>query len=441
MSATQQLKAEFINDTNALNFLARNTSSIEFQDKYIPKAQIQSTALDSITTMPVGGVYGPYLDKGNYVLAKYLGSKSIPDSVKARHILIVTTDRNTNKEIRSDEAAKKLADSLLAAVNSGSDFGMLAMQFSADGSKDKGGDLGVFGFGAMVPEFNDFCFYKPIGERGVVKTQFGYHVIEINYQANFNNAYKIAFLGREIFASDATINAASLAATRAASQKDAKALADYASKNKLKATVSPTVLKATDFMVGGMDDARQLVTWAFGAKKGQVSEPFSIGDQFVVATLDKIVEEGVQDAQTARPSVEPLVRNEKKAEMIIKKTGSNPSLETAAAAYNKVISTAGADSTLTFSSQVVTGVGLEPKVIGAAFSKQHQQKPTPAFKGNNGVYVVKVNGIQSKPDNASPDEANNRAANKINNMRSQLNNWYEGLKKLTDIKDNRSDYY
>lgn len=441
MAATQQLKAEFITDTNAMNFLARNTSIIEFQDKYIPKSQIQSVALDSILSTPTGGVYGPYLDRGNYVLAKYLGSKSIPDSVKARHILIVTTDRNTNQAVRSDEDAKKLADSLFAAVNGGSDFGMLAMQFSADGSKDKGGDLGTFGFGAMVPEFNDFCFYKSTGERGVVKTQFGYHVIEINSQSNFNNAYKIAFLGREVFASDATINAASLAATRAAAQKDAKALADYAAKNKLKVTSVPAVLKATDYMVGGMDDARQLVTWAFGADKGQVSEPFSIGDQFIVATLDKIVEEGAQDAQAARPAVEPLVRNEKKAEMIIKKTGANPSLESAAAAYNKTISTAGADSTLTFSSQVVTGLGLEPKVIGAAFSAQYQQKPTPAFKGNSGVFVVKVNSIQGKPDNASPEEINNRTGNKLNNMRSQLNNWYEGLKNLTDIKDNRSDYY
>jgi peptidyl-prolyl cis-trans isomerase D len=325
--SAEQLKNEFIADTNAVNFLARNTSSIEFQDKYLPKSQVQSAALDSILAMSVGGVYGPYLDRGSYVLAKYLGSKSIPDSVKARHILIVTTDRNSGQAIRSDEAAQKLADSLLAAVNSGSDFGMLAMQFSADGSKDKGGDLGTFGFGAMVPEFNDFCFYKTTGERGVVKTQFGYHVIEINSQSNFNSAYKVAFFGREIFASDATINAASLAATRAAAQKDAKTLADYAAKNGLKITSVPSPLKETDYMVSGMDDARQLVKWAFESKKGQVSEPFSIGDQFIVATLDKVVEEGVQDAQTARPTVESLVRNEKKAEMIIKKLGNNPSLE------------------------------------------------------------------------------------------------------------------
>lgn len=440
MMMTGQLKAEFEGDTNAVNFIARNTSSIEFQDKHLPKSQIQSAALDSILAMPTGGVYGPYLDRGSYVLAKYLGSKAIPDSVKARHILIVTTDRNSGQNIRSDEAAKKLADSLLAAVNSGSDFGMLAMQFSADGSKDKGGDLGTFGYGAMVPEFNDFCFYKSTGERGVVKTQFGYHVIEINSQSNFANAHKIAFMGKEIFASDATINASSLAATRASSQKDAKALADFAAKNNIKINSVPAVLKENDFNVSGMDDARQLVKWAFEASKGQVSEPFSIGDQFIVATLDKIVEEGVQDAQTARPQAEPQVRNEKKTEMIIKKLGANPSLESAAAAYNKTVMIAGADSSLTFASQVVTGLGLEPKVIGAAFSSSFKDKPSPAFKGNSGVYVVRVNTIQPKPA-PSAEDLRNQANNKLNNMRSQLNNWYEGLKKQSDIKDNRSEFY
>jgi peptidyl-prolyl cis-trans isomerase D len=227
---SSDLKPLFELDTNNASFVLRNGSAIEFADNYIPRSQVTSAFKDSVISMPVGAVYGPYLEGGNYVIAKYLGSKALPDSVGARHILIVTTDRNSGKMVRDDSAAKKLADSLLNAANTGSNFSLLAMQFSADGSKDKGGDLGVFGYGAMVPEFNDFCFNKTQGSRGVVKTQFGYHVIEITSQKNFNPAYKIAYVARPIVASDATINSASLAATKASANKQAGALADYAAK-------------------------------------------------------------------------------------------------------------------------------------------------------------------------------------------------------------------
>ena len=78
----------------------------------------------------------------------------MPDSVKARHILIATVNQQTGAQIMSDTAAKKLADSIYNAIQSGADFAMMALKYSADGSKDKGGDLGTFGYGAMVPEFN-----------------------------------------------------------------------------------------------------------------------------------------------------------------------------------------------------------------------------------------------------------------------------------------------
>lgn len=436
----EDLKPLFESDTNNVSFVLRNASSIEFKDNYTPKSQLNSAFRDSIISRPVGAVYGPYLENGNYTIAKYLGSKNIPDSVGARHILIITQDRNSGQMIRDDSAAKKLADSLLAAVNTGSNFGMLAMQFSADGSKDKGGDLGVFGFGAMVPEFNDFCFYKTQGEKGVVKTQFGYHVIEITSQKNFNPAYKIAFVAREITAGDETINKASLEATRASAMKNAKSLAEYASKNNIRGVANPTVIKEGDYTVGPMQDARQLVRWAFEANKGDVSEPMNINDQFIVATLDRVVEEGLQDVETARPGAEAMIRKEKKAEMIIKKLGANPTLESAAAAYNKTIQQAGADSSITFSTPYINGLGMENMLVGAAFNKKFQNSTTPPFAGNSGVFVMKTNSTGTKPAD-SPESAQQQASQKLSTLRSQANNWYEGLKKLADIEDNRSKLY
>lgn len=436
----EELKPSFVADTNNTAFVARNSTNVDFKDTYVPKSKIQSSALDSIVTLPLGSVYGPYLDNGSYVLAKYLGSKTMPDSVKARHILITTTDRNTGQQIRDDSTAKKLADSLLAATMSGADFGLLAMQYSADGSKDKGGDLGTFAYGAMVPEFNDFCFNKPAGSKGVVQTQFGYHVIDITMQKEFNPAYKIAFVSKEILASEATINAASLSATKASAMKTSKALAEYATKNNIPAVSNPAVIKQSDYMVGGLQDARQLVRWAFEAKAGDVSEPMSIGDDFIVATLDKVVEEGVQDAKMARPGCESIIRNEKKSEIIIKKIGENATLQSAATAYGKTVAEAGADSSITLSSQIINTIGLESKLIGASFCKDFQTKASAPFAGTNGVYVVKVNSIGSKPEDGA-DFMQQQTLQKITSLRGQMNGWYEGLKKIADISDNRSTLY
>jgi peptidyl-prolyl cis-trans isomerase D len=192
------LKDGFAAETNINAFIARNTSTIEFDSSYLPKSKIASSAIDTITKQGFGTVYGPYVDGGNYVLAKLLGSKTLPDSVKARHILIPTVNPQTGQPIIEDSIAKKQADSIFNAIKAGASFASLAAQFSSDGSKDKGGDLGTFGYGAMVPEFNDFCFNKTVGAKDVVRTQFGYHIIEILSQKGSSPAYKIAFMAKEI---------------------------------------------------------------------------------------------------------------------------------------------------------------------------------------------------------------------------------------------------
>jgi peptidyl-prolyl cis-trans isomerase D len=435
-----QLKPTFALDTNAKAFVARNATETPFQDEYLPKSKIKTSALDTILTQPMGTVYGPYADNGNFVIAKVLGSKQLPDSVKARHILIATVNPQTGQPIMEDSLAKKLADSIYTAIKGGANFAELAAKYSADGSKDKGGDLGTFEYGKMVPEFNEFVFTKPVGSMDVVKTQFGYHVIDIENQKDFKPAYKIAFLSKQITPSDITINNASLAATKASAQKDGATLTAYAAKNGLKTIQVPTLIKENDFAVGNLEDARQLVKWAFGAKAGSVSEPFSIGDNFVVATLDKVEAEGTMDAAAARSGAEAQVRNQKKAAIIKTKLGANPTLESAAAAYNKQVMQAGADSSITMAGQLVPGIGVEPKLIGASFNKENQTKVSAPIDGTSAVYVIKVNSIQSKPAD-DPATAAQKLASRLTALRSQTTNWYDGLKNQATITDGRSKVF
>ncbi len=121
------------------------------------------------------------MDKVKTTLTKLYGW-TIPDfKEKIRQSLLqkklaekVTSDPKLN------EAAKKQAEDILKQVQAGGDFAELAKKYSSDGSASNGGDLGFFGKGQMVPEFEKAAFALQPGQTsGIVKTQYGYHIIKV----------------------------------------------------------------------------------------------------------------------------------------------------------------------------------------------------------------------------------------------------------------------
>jgi peptidyl-prolyl cis-trans isomerase D len=83
---------------------------------------------------------------------------------------------------------------------------------------------------------------------------------------------------------------------------------------------------------------------------------------------------------------------------------------------------------------------MEAKVIGAAFNKEYQSKPSPLIDGTTGVFIIKVNSIQNKPEETPDVKATQKTA-KLNSLRSAVNGWYEGLKKQSDVVDQRSKFF
>ena len=447
LNSVGNLKPSLIADTNAKAFLARNMSAINFDDSYVSKSKLTMAQKDSIVALTNGAVYGPYLDGKNFVLAKMIGSRQLPDSVKCRHILIATKNAQTGEPTLSDSIAKARIDSIELAIKGGADFNKLVLEYSDDqGSKDKKGEYDfsstqISGPNALAREFAETIFYGNTGDKKVVKTEFGYHYIEVLNQKNFEPAYKIAYEAKEILPSDETINLASTQATKLSGEaRDAKALDAYIAKSGLKKIDVPTVVKENDYQLGSLQDARQLIKWAFEAKLGEVSDAFNIEDQFIVAVLDKIQPEGIPDAKTARPMVELTVRNLKKADEITKKLTGASTLDAAAAVYKVQVGTAGADSTLTFSAQIINGVGQEPKLIGASFNQVYQTKISEPIAGTNGVYVLKVNSTGSKAT-STPEIIAAQASERTKAMLQTTYSFFESLKKVADIKDNRSKIF
>jgi peptidyl-prolyl cis-trans isomerase D len=442
LKSVAELKANFAADTNAKIFVARNMSNKNFTDAYELKSKMTMAVKDSIAATAVNSVYGPYLDGKDYVLAKVLGSRTLPDSVKCRHILVGTVNPQTGQPTLADSLAKKRIDSIELAIKAGEDFNKMVLQYSDDqGSKDKKGeyDYSSAQFAQLTRLFAETIFYGNTGDKKVVKTEFGYHYIEVMSQKNFEPAYKIAYMAKEVVASEETINAASGKANKLSGEaKDIKTFDAYVAKNNLQKMEYPMLVKENDYQIGGLQDARQLVKWAFESKLGAVSEPMNIGDQFVVGCVTGVVAKGLPDAKTARPNVEYLVRNEKKATQIKAKLKTATTLEAAATASQQQVQLAGTDSSLVFTTSTINGLGNEPKVVGASFNKQNASKISEPIAGNNGVYVIKVNATGTKPA-ATPAEAASKAADRARALAQQIGGgWFEGLRSQADIKDDRS---
>jgi peptidyl-prolyl cis-trans isomerase D len=438
------LRESFAADTNMKVFMARNMSTRKFDEAYVPKSKITGAQKDSILNLGANRVYGPYLDGKEFVLARMMGTKILPDSIKCRHILIGTVNRETGEATMDTALAHRKIDSIAALVASGVSFDSLEAQNSTDQAAHK--DKGVMTFDVatvqnkqnFAPEFGEFLLNEKGETRKTVKTNFGWHYIEILEKKNPTPCYKIAYLSREILPSEETINKATAKANKLSGEvRDIKTLEGYIKKNGMESirVDHPLPVKENDYQLGALQDARQIVKWAFEAKEGAISEPFNIGDQFVVAALRKIQPAGLPDAATARPQVENQIRNMKKAEQIGAKVKSASSLEAVASVYNNPVQPAGSDSSITFNAQLINGMA-EPKVIGAVFNKANQTKVSEPIAGNTGVFYIKVNSYGTKPDQSAG------SADRARSIGQQLSSgFFESLKKMSDIKDERSTIY
>ncbi|MEO6329594.1 MAG: peptidylprolyl isomerase, partial [Ginsengibacter sp.] len=178
------LKNTFISDTNPKAFISRNISATNYFDVYVLKSKMQGAFKDSIISLPDGGLYGPYLDAANYVLAKKISTKILPDSIKCRHILIGTTDSQTGQPIMEDSVARQKIDSIEGALKGGADFDKLETIYSTDKVAHKDNGVMTFDLASIqsenfAKEFADFLLNEKGETKKVVKTQFGWHYIEI----------------------------------------------------------------------------------------------------------------------------------------------------------------------------------------------------------------------------------------------------------------------
>jgi len=450
---------ETLDSTHNLEQFLASEGVNNYYNGYISGKTIQIVLKDSIFKTPVGSVYGPYLDGGSYVLAKMEGVRQMPDTVKVRHILIGTSQRDPQSgqtyQTRDTATAKKLADSVQTAIRNGSNFDTLCVKLSDDGGKNDqagkytGGVYDDVASGRMVGPFNDFIFLNPVGYKGIVKTEFGYHYVEILSQKGGGVGYKIAYLPKEITASSETDNnALNLASQFAGDSRDQKSFDEGFEKTlKPKGLVksNATGIKPIDADVRGVGFSRSFVKNIYAAKLGEVLKPERIDNNYVVAVVTEVFKEGTQSVASVGSEIEVLLKTKKKAGILKQKVGKVTTLEAAAAAWGgKPIETI--DSLRMSAKGALSSMGYEPRVNGAAFNPANKGKIVPeVIEGINGVYVVRVDNVYVTPlTNANVADIRKNTylqskqyAENANGPAYPVN----ALKKAATIKDNRADKF
>ena len=421
---SQDIKKDFADAEDNETFIRRYSDNRNNRLTYTDKKAL------GVNTLPlydaeIGTVVGPYQEgKNNYRLAKLIDVQNRPDSVKARHILL--TDAN----------AQNTADSLKTLIEQGASFSNLAAKFSQDpGSANSGGDVGWFSEGRMVPEFNDACFSGRRGELQIVATQFGIHLLEVTKKSKSTKKVKIAFIDRNVVPSNETYKEIlTQAGNFAAENNNSEQFNQSSMDNNLSKRIADNLLESTR-TISGLENPREMIRWAFEAEIGEVSDVMEFGNRYVVATLTQIKEEGMQELEEVRASVELIVRNEKRSEMLINQLTGETDLNNISSDYGVDVKTA---EGITFNNNNIAGLGENSAFVGAAFATQEGSTSLP-FAGSNAVYVLQVDNVITAPPNS--DNSNLSQLSKINLQNRANIEVYQALEKLAEVEDNRSNFY
>lgn len=390
------------------------------------------------TDAEVGDIFGPYFENEAYKLAKLHAKEMMPDSVEARHILLQV---NTQQELMTKQ---ELADSLKTAIENGSDFAELAQEFSTDqGSAVQGGDLGWFGRGQMVQPFEQAAFNNDVNEVSIATSQFGIHIIQTTDKGRLVTQVQVAYLVRNVVPSTQTYQNVYAKASEFAgdntNKEDFDAAVAEQQLNKKVATVSENQRR-----ISGLENARSLVRAAYDAEVGDMLEDpqgstiFDLGDDFVIATLASATEEGIASFDDVKERVELAVIREKKAGVLKEKASAalsgNSDLDAIANELNTEVRSA---NNINFNAIQVPGAGMEPAVIGTAWTLEPDQLSQPVA-GVNGVYVLKVTSVNQGTDQNVESEQMRMAQNLTFRATSQA---FNAHREATDVEDKRSKFY
>lgn len=349
---------------------------------------------------------------------------------------------------KDSAATQELANSLLERAKEGEDFAELAQIYSEDpGSKEKGGDLGFFSKGAMMKPFEDAAFAGKVGEIiGPVQTPYGLHIIKVEERRTQNgkNEVKARHILLKFEASRKTLDRARDNAEYFAEQVKQISFEELSERENTALQTSAFFAKGSGF-VPGIGLNKRASNFIFSNNVGDVGDVVTTPQGLYVFKIMAIQDERTKPLSEVSGTIKNKLKLEQQmalagnlAQEIYDKASKGMALQEATAEDSLEIKESGSFSR----SGYVTGVGREPKFIGAAFSLKEPGDIAKPVEATRGYYVLEL--IEKKDfDESHFNSSKDRIAAQLRQRKETevFAKWYAEVKADADIKDFRSRFF
>jgi parvulin-like peptidyl-prolyl isomerase len=424
------------NDTSDFKYFVDIYSEVPYSVDTFTVSELSSEAITALKGANKGSIVGPVPStRGGYDLYHLLNIIPTSEkSVKASHILV--------SQMGDDAANLAEANRIYDELKNGADFAQAAQNYSKDpGSAKMGGNLGWFGKGMMVKEFEEACFSGKVGEiQKPVKTSFGYHIILVTDQSTskyvvekINNAIQESATSRD--AKFTAANDFSFLAKKNGFEKEAE-LMGYSIQQSGSFT-----LKSTS--IPGLGANKRLISFAFENSLNEISEVHKLPGGYVVAKITEVIPDGLEKFEDIQPKVRQLLVVEKQYEKarelaieVMKKAGNDLNK------VNQIDSRIQVGTTGRFNSTTsIPTIGKDNAFIFTALTMKPGDISEPV-RGLRGYFIFQLTEKTPFDSTAYQAQAGTLRSNLIQEKKTaSLNAWLAEIKEQADIVDNRHMFY
>ncbi|MCH5334831.1 MAG: SurA N-terminal domain-containing protein [Alistipes sp.] len=414
----RQTGADFAVAEDVKGFIRQNRYG-SVSDRYISVKQLPEDEAEALAK----GQYGPVLKNNVWTMSRVVDSKTAPDSLGIRHIVLPFTE-------------EKLADSLLTALRKGGDFALAAAEYSVyPATAQNGGEVGVMPFSAFTGEFAEALGGASKGDIVKVVSGDAIQLMQV-YRADAPVKYlQIATIAYPVEASAATrrdIHASASSFSVDAAGSVAK-FDEAASAHSLTPRIA--TISQGERTIRGIDNSREVIRWAYGAKKGEISEIFNLGNTYVIAMVTDIDNEEYRPLQKVSAQVRNAVLRDKKYEYLTKKLAGS-TIDEAAASLGSEVETF---ENVNYSLYYIDGIGFEPGVAGAIASTKTTGELSAPVRGMSGVYLFTVESVAAADNERTPEAEKVRAQAAAEAYAAQAS--IAAVQEMAKIEDLRGKYF
>jgi peptidyl-prolyl cis-trans isomerase D len=242
-----------------------------------------------------------------------ISTYTLPERVRAAHVLFKTEGKSPEET----EKIKIKATEVLSQAKKGANFSELAKKYSEDSTAGNGGDLGMFGRGAMVPEFENAAFSQEPGAiSDLVKTKYGFHIVKTleKQPAHTQSLDEVSTLIRPTLQQRKAEQLAQELADKAFNlTKNNKTLDQTAAELKLKTEETPFFLQGG--VVPAMGNSQEFSSKVFSLKPNEISSPVRIPSGFALCQLIGTKEPYVPGLDEVRAKIEEALKSSKASDI------------------------------------------------------------------------------------------------------------------------------